>query len=56
MLHLLFLFFVLWIVIRIFTRPFRHSYRCHHHHHRRSGLFSILALVALDRIFFDRRY
>jgi hypothetical protein len=58
-------------VVRLITRPFRYSrrygspfyggynngYGCRHHHRGfGGGLFSILALVALDRIFSGRRY
>ena len=55
------------LVIRILTAPFRYGHRydpyynpyrygCRRHHRLLGGILPIVALVALDRIFFNRRY
>ena len=69
MIHLILLLFLVSIVVRLITRPFRYrrfgawngygynpyNYGCRRHHGRLGGLLPIIALVALDRIF-TRRY
>jgi len=60
------------LVVRILMMPFRYRHRsrwfgydpyynpyrygCRRHHRLLGGILPIVALVALDRIFFNRRY
>ena len=66
------LIIVVAVAVRILTAPFRYGYRrrfygydpyynpyrygCRRHHRLLGGILPIVALVALDRIFFNRRY
>ena len=69
MIHLILFLVLISLAVRFITRPFRfrrygawngygsnpYAYGCRRHHRRLGGVLPIIALVALDRIFF-RRY